>query len=422
MDLGNYDMIASVSGERVAGQRSFACGQDKRHAKSQMPRIVFAYSSKSKDIMGCFRLDQCMSVRSDCLKNVHLVCSCYVPLLSAVQVTADMCKYRSQAFLVNSSVEASLRQTVVAGGLPMNHHFPGQHDRRWHCVSLSDEHVEALARSQGGVLLLECKHNYSRALCIVPEHVDSLPSLEADLEAADGGPDLDDAAPAAQPAAFDPVSSARSCLGHISKEYGDGSRVRHEAEGTLNCLLFADNLKPGVSMGGALADAAPMFLGRTSAVGELQDDLRQERVRVPSLRWLVTCRLKLDLLSMLWQRFLQTMFVFIRYIMMDASPQLGADYFIVREDRVRIPLQDHGPAFRAAYNINDFYEERIMPLSTLGLGRSGGAKKSINTANNYLMESEDDVHFHTTRNEVKGAVTDQGQIVPQIGPVLLRIP
>jgi len=100
---------------------------------------------------------------------------------------------------------------------------------------------------------------------------------------------------------------------------------------------------------------------------------------------------------------------YLRYIMIDSSPQLGCNYLCVREDRIKLPgFALMSPQARASYDRNEGFETRIMPLSTLGLGHAGLVKKGINTANLYLMESEEEEDFHTIRNEVFGSTMDSG--------------
>ena len=80
-----------------------------------------------------------------------------------------------------------------------------------------------------------------------------------------------------------------------------------------------------------------------------------------------------------------------------------------REDRIGIPrdemLNSH---FRSAYDINSNFETRILPVSTLGLGRATLAHKTTAAANIYLMESASDAEFHAKRAELRGAIADQG--------------
>ena len=57
-------------------------------------------------------------------------------------------------------------------------------------------------------------------------------------------------------------------------------------------------------------------------------------------------------------------------------------FLCVREDRVGIPRDENvGALFRAKYDLNQNFESRIMPLSTLGLGHAGLANKALVVAN-----------------------------------------
>ena len=111
----------------------------------------------------------------------------------------------------------------------------------------------------------------------------------------------------------------------------------------------------------------------------------------------------------MWQRFLASSFSFRRFLLYDSSPQIGHDYLIVREDRIRLPFRGVlRPELRAIYDINACYEERLMPLSTVGRGNTGRAKKHGGVCNLYLLESDSDDQFHDTRCEVLNGCSDPG--------------
>jgi hypothetical protein len=67
-----------------------------------------------------------------------------------------------------------------------------------------------------------------------------------------------------------------------------------------------------------------------------------------------------------------------------------------------------GLGYRITFNLNQHFESRILPLSTLGLGHAGTVKQLINVAGLYLMETNGDEQFHEVRNQVVGFTSDQG--------------
>ena len=62
---------------------------------------------------------------------------------------------------------------------------------------------------------------------------------------------------------------------------------------------------------------------------------------------------------------------------------------------------------RMSVNLQLAFETRVCPVSTLGKGRTGHDKKTINTANIFLMECNTWEEFDEKRGEVAGATTDQ---------------
>ena len=155
-----------------------------------------------------------------------------------------------------------------------------------------------------------------------------------------------------------------------------GGTVRHEftPEAMLSILQYSQKLKPGVSFADSLSSTASVLHGQTVG-SDLSTEFDSGSCPLPSFETLRMARVKLDCISMLWQRFLASSFSFRRFLLYDSSPQIGHDYLIVREDRIRLPLRGVlGPELRAMYDINACYEERLMPLSTLGRGNTGRAK------------------------------------------------
>ena len=155
-----------------------------------------------------------------------------------------------------------------------------------------------------------------------------------------------------------------------------GGTVKHifTPEGILSCLKFAGNLKPSANISDALADAAEVLSGADDPV--VHDILARDSHEVPSLNLLRMARVRLDIMSILFERRLFMKYRYIRYFLVDSSPQLGRNFLCVREDRVAIPRNDFVTMwFRAQFDINSTFETRICPLSTLGVGNAGLAKK-----------------------------------------------
>jgi len=107
----------------------------------------------------------------------------------------------------------------------------------------------------------------------------------------------------AQPA-FPPesagVSEARANLESI-RQPGKGTVENHwSAEGILRLLTLTRNLRPGASLKNTLGVACGIFF---SVQGErLSGDLEHGRLPLPSMDWLRMGKLRLDVLSIMYQR------------------------------------------------------------------------------------------------------------------------
>ena len=204
------------------------------------------------------------------------------------------------------------------------------------------------------------------------------------------------------------AEEARGNIGNMLYSRGGGIvQGQWTVRGILLALAFAASLHGGARLGEALATAALIFLGEGGS--ELAGMLSNGTLPMPSLSFLRSARVRLDMMSMLYERQLYGGWAFLRYLMVDASPQLGRNYLCGREDRVRLPRDVwHLPEIRARLNLNDCFETRVIPLSTVGAGRASGVKKSSNVAGVYLMETEDREQFDELRCSVCGITTDQG--------------
>ena len=122
--------------------------------------------------------------------------------------------------------------------------------------------------------------------------------------------------------------------------------------GILLVLAFSASLHGGAKLGEALATAALIFFGEGGT--QLAGMLSNGTLPMPSLSFLRAARVRLDMMSMLFERQLYAGWAFLRYLMVDASPQLGRNYLCGREDRLRIPRDVWRlPEIRARLNLND---------------------------------------------------------------------
>ena len=166
-------------------------------------------------------------------------------------------------------------------------------------------------------------------------------------------------------------------------------------------------LKPSASLYEVVSCCAHMLVGRTAL--DLAKEISDRQYALPGYSLLRMARIRLDVMSMLFERQLFIWWRYRRYIMPDGSPQLGYNFLCVREDRVRFPRLETLPAeARVHYNLNLNHESRVLTLSTMGVGRAGLVKKTLNVANVYLMETADSAAFNEVRCEFRGCCSDQG--------------
>jgi hypothetical protein len=158
----------------------------------------------------------------------------------------------------------------------------------------------------------------------------------------------------------------------------------------------------------ALADALEFTEGAGSKnVQALRS--KGSELRLPSLGLLRASRVRLDLLSITYERKLFLRYRYARYILVDSSPQLGTNFLICREDRIGFAREEFCcNVVRSQININDRFSTRICPVSTLGLGNKGVTKLGVNIANLWLMESADLDSFDESRLGFRGWTSDQG--------------
>ena len=183
---------------------------------------------------------------------------------------------------------------------------------------------------------------------------------------------------------------------------------RYSVDAILSFLEFANNLKPAESsVRNALSAAAGIFFGEQGR--DLIVDLRDGTHPLPGAKLLRCSRIRLDLMTMRYQQQLFLRFSKIHYMLIDSSPQLGLDFLIVLEDIITLP-EDCTLLLlrRCQLLLNTCWETMLQSLSSLGYGRSGVVKKSLQTANLHLMGVETMDQFDSKRQRYKGVAVDQG--------------
>ena len=140
----------------------------------------------------------------------------------------------------------------------------------------------------------------------------------------------------------------------------------------------------------------------------LRLQLQSPLAQLPSYWSLQHARVKLDLLNILYERKLANEWCYLRYIMVDSSPQCGRDYLCCIEERIRLPKGNFSSQYWCNFDLNSGFEKREMQLSTLAGGHATHVKKSLNFINIVRMESGALPVFDDKRAEIKCITTDQG--------------
>jgi len=165
-------------------------------------------------------------------------------------------------------------------------------------------------------------------------------------------------------------------------------------------------MKPQAQLQEVLADSAELFFGADGAAA--QRELRRGEHALPSVDLLRMARVRLDMMSMLFEQFLSRHFKYLRYFQVDASNQLGLEFLLIKEDRIAIPRASSGPFLRVEFDLNAAFYSRVCPCSVLGKYNAGVVKKSCNMANCLMTESGSEAMFHEKRKEARGLTTDHG--------------
>jgi hypothetical protein len=137
----------------------------------------------------------------------------------------------------------------------------------------------------------------------------------------------------------------------------------------------------------------------------LNEALSSKTLLLPSVSTLFRAARRLDVLITLWYRHEMLTVSSHRYIIPDSSPQAGWNFLCVIEDRIYWPssmsLED-----QVRFDLSEHSQQRILPLSTLGLGASGAEHKAWNIHHMLMMESGS--RILQRRFEFRCICSDQG--------------
>ncbi len=189
-----------------------------------------------------------------------------------------------------------------------------------------------------------------------------------------------------------------------------GGVVTHTYEPSvvLASLQLRAAVKPSASLQDIFVLVAPFLFGEAGR--EVFTDASMLGAPLPSMDVMRDGRIRLDLLSLLWERTQIGRFYTWRYLNPDSSPQLGWQWLVVREDSFRFSKHDHESEL-AAFSQGQFdaaYRTRTCMLSVFGRGRGSLVQKASMINNIHKMESGDVETHKALAAQVMGITTDQG--------------
>jgi hypothetical protein len=294
-------------------------------------------------------------------------------------------------------VACRMEETIVGG--TVSNHFMSFAEKKWGVWPLLTASCDKIKRHDFTFpFALDVEPNMFRFIGIEPASVDTLPDDRAQLGVAldvvfDEAIVVQSYGNAGAPDGA-ASQSARRLLDGLRRDVRGNVGHLYTVDGLWACLKLASHLKPSSSLQNVLSDAAVVILGESSR--DLQLDLSRGKVVLPGIQTLRLARVRLDIFEIMFERQLFMRYKYRRYVMADSSPQLGLNFLVVREDRIRIPRCNDDVVLDVGLRLSRSFESRLCVLSTIGRRSATLAKKSINGANISMIESATDAQFEET--------------------------
>ena len=144
-------------------------------------------------------------------------------------------------------------------------------------------------------------------------------------------------------------------------------------------------------------------------------------VRLPSRFTLARQRQKMDVASMHYEREVTRRHLVVRFLSADSSPQLGYNFFGVREDRLVLPRTAFGASGQTDWDqwvsavagltrasIQRSWSTHLWPLTSLGYGAAGLCHKLRNLTHAGMVQCGAQQPWAAHRWSVLGGCSDQG--------------
>lgn len=182
-------------------------------------------------------------------------------------------------------------------------------------------------------------------------------------------------------------------------------------------LRIASKLRDMSDLPSVVLDAVRLTSSSTEAA-EISSRIDRGELVIPGRNTLSRSRQKLDILAMLWERRLKEDFFMIRYMAADSSPQMGVNYFAIREDTLLIPRpsvssgSDDGD-LRLAFarmtreDAQKHFRTFLWPLTSLGAGAASLSHKLRNFMHAVMLHTGSSDDYRDYRYSVYGGSSDQ---------------
>ena len=386
-------------------------GHEKRQSSNALPKPIFVYQKGQNSIIGALVLTRCEGVQGS--ESIRWTASRAVALATPLVITPSMYKFRGSVFRLMLDAELALRSRSASVGDRLIVHFPEFMDATWRVFTVT-ESLSTSFTDPASTFTFRTPRSHARFAGIDVAVVDRLQPLHT--EADEVGDNDDDVSSAIRPEA-DALSSgavpraitASDRLMGLSAPRKSGT-VSHTyyPQAILHSLQLQRFLKPSATIPEVLVASGALLLDDVESQ-DLSHRVKAKSIHLPSAEVLRHSRLRLDLVSVIYQQqhFLRRDRIY--YLLVDSSPQLGIDFLCSIEDTFDLPTPHTITAWtEVCLYFEDRFSSEIEMLSSIGLGAAGMAKKSVNIANLRLMKCKTDDDFHVRRKQNRGITSDQG--------------
>ena len=375
MEEDEYEVPTRIIGSTT--KKESRGGVFKRRKINALPLVILVFSINDSAILGACVLTQCL--RAEGSGDVAFSHAGFHALEEPEKICTEDCMYSSAVFRLQPAAEKKVRVGMTRRGLILNSSLAQFASSSWRAMRFSATDCDALANQSAD--WFRKPFTICNAMGLTPDKTHELPSLPPEVEAAAceafRGEEDDEALHKVGAPDFNDL--IRACMAESRNDGGGGTVAhRYTVPSMLAYLKFAQSLNPSASVNYALADAAEILLGPSTA--PVQNELRAGGMPTPCGDLMSMAKFRLDMCRMVLEQLLFAKWAYRRYLSYDASKMNGKDLLSVREDRFCYPRNaDFGPDFWMRYDIASNRENRICRASVIGLGAAGAVRAKVPT-------------------------------------------